>query len=46
MANRLAIAMQKGEVGKSTTTINVCGALADAESLAEENDVLLVDADP
>ena len=46
MANRLAVAMQKGGVGKSTTTINVSGALAYAESLADENDVLLVDADP
>lgn len=46
MANRLAVAMQKGGVGKSTTTINVCGALAYAESLAEKNDILLVDADP
>lgn len=46
MANRLTVAMQKGGVGKSTTTINVCGALAYAEALADENDVLLVDADP
>lgn len=46
MANRLTVAMQKGGVGKSTTTINVCGALAYAEALVDENDVLLVDADP
>lgn len=46
MANRLTVAMQKGGVGKSTTTINVCGALGYAEALADENDVLLVDADP
>lgn len=46
MANRLAIAMQKGGVGKSTTAINLSGALATAETLAEQNDVLLVDADP
>ena len=46
MANRLTVAMQKGGVGKSTTTINVCGALAYADALADENEVLLVDADP
>jgi chromosome partitioning protein len=46
MANRLTIAMQKGGVGKSTTAINVSGALTFAETLAERNDILLVDADP
>src|SRR5699024_9855556 len=46
MADRLAIAMQKGGVGKSTTAINLSGALATAETLAERSDVLLVDADP
>lgn len=46
MSNRLAVAMQKGGVGKSTTAINVSGALASAEALANENDILLVDADP
>jgi chromosome partitioning protein len=46
MADRLAIAMQKGGVGKSTTAINLSGALATAETLAEQSDVLLVDADP
>ena len=46
MANRLAIAMQKGGVGKSTSAINLSGALAAAETLAEQSDVLLVDADP
>jgi chromosome partitioning protein len=46
MANRLTVAMQKGGVGKSTTTINVCGALGYAETLADKHDVLLVDADP
>lgn len=38
---RLAISMQKGGVGKTTTTLNVAGALA-----ARGHDVLAVDADP
>jgi len=40
--------MQKGGVGKSTTAINVAGALASDSGGAsvDENEVLLVDADP
>lgn len=41
MGDRLTIAMQKGGVGKSITTVNVAGALAD-----RGHDVLAVDADP
>lgn len=41
MADRLAIAMQKGGVGKSTTTMNLAGALAD-----KGYETLAVDADP
>jgi len=38
---RVVVGMQKGGVGKTTTSINVAGALA-----AKGHDVLLVDADP
>jgi len=38
---RIAVGMQKGGVGKSTTSINVAGALAE-----RGHDVLTVDADP
>lgn len=41
MAHRLAVAMQKGGVGKSTTTMNLAGGLAD-----KDYNVLTVDADP
>lgn len=46
MTNRFAVAMQKGGVGKSTTAINISGALGAGGSIADSNDVLLVDADP
>lgn len=46
MTHRLSISMQKGGVGKSTTTINLGGALAISEALSQNNDVLVVDADP
>lgn len=48
MTHRLATAMQKGGVGKSTTSINLAGALADDtdRTSTDGHDVLLVDADP
>lgn len=46
MANRLSISMQKGGVGKSTTTINLGGALANENTPGGDQDVLIVDADP
>lgn len=46
VSNRLAVAMQKGGVGKSTTAINLAGGLARGGDGEPGADVLLVDADP
>jgi chromosome partitioning protein len=46
--HQLAVAMQKGGVGKSTTAMNLAGALADGtdRTTTDGHDVLVVDADP